>query len=217
MFIGFATLSGTMRSAAGLGILLVALLVLASIAGCSQAPSGSASISGQAENTQQVAKPLGTPSGKPVFTLHAAGPADGGLLSVAYTCGTGMPVSPPVSWENVPEGTKTLTLIVDDPDAPSGTFTHWIVYNIPPERRSIPGDVGGAKEISGGGQQGANSADQRGYYPACPPIGSRHRYVFTLYAVDYTMGLPAADREVIDAMLDGHWMEKAVVTTYYTR
>jgi len=128
-----------------------------------------------------------------------------------------MPSSPPVSWESVPEGTKTLTLIMEDPDAPSGTFTHWIVFNIPPERMSIPEDVGGVKEIYGGGQQGVSSADQRGYYPVCPPIGSRHRYIFTLYAVDYTMGLPVADREVIDAMLDGHWIEKAVVTTYYRR
>jgi hypothetical protein len=106
---------------------------------------------------------------------------------------------------------------MDDPDAPSGPFTHWIVYNIPPERNSIPGAQTAVKEIDGGGQQGTNSAGERGYAAACPPIGPQHRYVFTLYAVDYTMGLPTADRDVVDSMLDGHWIEKAVVTTTFKR
>lgn len=216
-FIGCATLSGTMRKTAGLPVLFIVLLVLAASAGCSQNPSGSSGATAQTTAAAESAHLPVTATGKPIFTLHAAGIADGTSLPRAYTCGAGMPASPPVTWENVPEGTKTLTLIVDDPDAPSGTFTHWIVYNIPPERTEIPEDVGGVKEIAGGGQQGTSSADQRGYYPACPPIGSRHRYVFTLYAVDYTMGLPVADRDVIDVMLDGHWIEKAVVTTYFAR
>lgn len=217
MFIGCATPSGTMRSAAILPILAILLLFFASSAGCSQSSSGSSSVTGPTTDPAQAAAPQVRATVKPVFMLHPAGVADGALLPVAYTCSSGMPASPPFSWENVPDGTKTLTLIMDDPDAPSGTFTHWIVYNIPPDRMSIPEDVGGVKEIDGGGQQGTSSADQRGYYPACPRIGSRHRYVFTLYAVDYTMGLPIADRDVIDAMLEGHWIEKAVVTTYYAR
>ena len=184
-------------------------------AGCTGIPHDQTAPSPE-EQTSSVHFPL-SESTATTFILHAAGVSRDGTLPPDYTCSAGMPESPPVSWENVPDGTKTLALIVDDPDAPSGRFTHWIVYNIPADRASIPEGVGAAKEIDGGGQQGTNSADQRGYYPACPQIGSRHRYVFTLYAIDYTMGLPIADRDVIDSMLVGHTIEKTVVTTYYQR
>ena len=117
----------------------------------------------------------------------------------------------------MPAGTETLALIVNDPDAPKGLFTHWIVYNIPKERTGIPEGQGSVKELDGGGQQGINSTDQRGYYPACPPIGSNHRYIFTLYAVDYTIGLPSADRETLTAMLNGHVIGEAVVKTTFSR
>lgn len=157
-----------------------------------------------------------TPAGTGAFTLKVDAVTDGGTLPAAYTC-AGAFSSPPVSWENVPAGTKTLALIMEDPDAPKGTYTHWIVYNIPPQRKSIPGGQTAAKEIDGGGQQGTNSAGERGYAAACPPIGPAHRYVFTLYAVDYTMGLPTADREGIDAFLSGHWIEKDTVTTTFRR
>lgn len=150
------------------------------------------------------------------FTLHISGAVPGALLPIAYSC-TGSSESPAISWENVPAGTKTLALIMDDPDASSGRFTHWIVYNIPPERKSIPGGQTALKEIAGGGQQGTSSGGDRGYYPACPPIGQQHRYVFTLYAVDYIMGLPTADRDGIDAMLNGHVVGKTTMTTTFRR
>jgi Raf kinase inhibitor-like YbhB/YbcL family protein len=139
------------------------------------------------------------------------------MLPAAYTCTATMPVSPAVSWENVPAGAKTLTLIAEDPDAPSGTYTHWIVYNIPPSRGSIPGGITAVKEIDGGGQQGDNTAGDHMFGAACPPIGSSHRYIFTLYAVDYTMGLPTTDRDGIDTMLNGHTIGEATIMAHFSR
>lgn len=129
------------------------------------APPSSPEPTAGAVSTQKTAQSSST-----AFTLNIGSVAPGGALPALYTC-TGGFESPPVSWENVPDGTKTLALIMDDPDAPSGLFTHWIVYNIPPERKSIPGALTAVKEIAIGGQQGTNSAGERGYAAACPPIG----------------------------------------------
>jgi len=200
----------------------MALLAVLSAAGCTGTPPGS---SGPSATSQASSGAGSTPAADSkaggVFILHVAGISSGGTqpaaLPAAFSCMVGTPVSPPVSWENVPEGTETLALIVLDPDAPNPPFTHWIVYNIPKDRTGIPEGQGSAKELDGGGQQGINSADQRGYYPACPPIGSKHRYFFELYAVDYTIGLPSADRETLTAMLNGHVIGEAIVKTTFSR
>ncbi|OPY35702.1 MAG: putative kinase inhibitor [Methanoregula sp. PtaU1.Bin051] len=203
-----------MRAIVGFIVMASALILILFATGCTGTPpapgtAGQPAAAGAPGTTAPVAH-------AGAFTLHVDSVANGETLPKDYTC-IGSFESPAISWENVPAGTKTLTLIMDDPDAPSGTFTHWIVYNIPPERGSLPRGITAGKEISGGGQQGTNTAGNRGYGAACPPIGPKHRYVFTLYAVDYTMGLPTADRDGIDTMLNGHWIEKAVVTTTFMR
>ena len=206
-----------MRSFPATIALCAVLVLLLCAAGCSD--SSPAEVPASAITPEPAgtgAAAAATEDAAGAFTLHVDSVADGGTLPVAYTC-AGSFESPPVSWENVPEGTKTLTLIMEDRDAASGTFTHWIVYNIPPNRKSLPAGITAVKEIDGGGLQGSNSMDERGYYPVCPPVGSTHRYVFTLYAVDYTMGLLTADRESIDAYLDQHWIEDATVTTTFKR
>lgn len=199
-------------------VLSMALLLIIATAGC-MGTAPSASPAQQATSPSGVTAPgtSGTAATGGAFTLHVDSVQNGGTLPADYSCLASMPVSPEISWENVPAGTKTLTLIMEDRDAPKGTFTHWIVYNIPPERKSLPGGITAVKEISGGGQQGTNSNDDRGYAAVCPPIGSKHRYIFTLYAVDYTMGLPTADRETITAFLDKHWTDEAIVTTTFSR
>jgi len=204
-----------MRTVIGLLVMASALLFLLSAAGCTGTPQAQPGTPGQPAtgSAQGTASPA-TAAG--AFTLRVDSVSPGGTLPIEYTC-SGASESPAISWENVPAGTKTLTLIMEDPDAPAGTFTHWIVYNIPPERNSLPRGISAVKEISGGGQQGTNTAGNRGYQGACPPIGPKHRYVFTLYAVDYTMGLPTADRDAITTMLNDHWIEKAVVTTTFSR
>lgn len=206
-----------MNTRSSLSVSIIALLLILLTAGCTgtspaSAPSQQTVTAGAATTvsaTQTVA--AGT------FSLHVDSVADGGTLPAAYTCTASMPASPPISWENVPAGTKTLTLIVEDPDAPSGTYTHWIVYNIPPARKSIPGGITAVKEIDGGGQQGDNTAGDHMYGAACPPIGSSHRYRFTLYAVDYSMGLPTTDREGINTMLNDHTIGQVTVTAHFSR
>jgi Raf kinase inhibitor-like YbhB/YbcL family protein len=133
-----------------------------------------------------------------------------------YTC-TGGGESPEISWANIPQGTQMLVLVLDDPDAPKGTFTHWIVFNIPRGASGIPRAQTAVKEIATGGQQGTNSAGDRLYFPPCPPPGPQHRYIFRLYALDYTPGLPTADREGIETAMSGHVIGQTQVQTTFGR
>jgi Raf kinase inhibitor-like YbhB/YbcL family protein len=114
-------------------------------------------------------------------------------------------------------GTKSLVLIVHEPDATSGTFTHWLVYNIPPGSGELAQGQSNAKVLSNEAQQGESSTGFRGYYPPCPPIGSTHRYIFRLYAVDIYLVLPTADREAIDRALNGHTLTKTEFTATFKR
>lgn len=150
------------------------------------------------------------------LTLNVGSFSPGSPLPDSYTC-KGASESPGVFWDGIPAGTKSLVLILDDPDAPAGTFTHWIVYNIPPQKGSLAPAQPNAKVLANGAQQGDTSAGSRGYYPACPPIGTTHRYVFRLYAVDMDITQPTADRDSIDWALTGHTLAKTELTTTVTR
>jgi len=150
------------------------------------------------------------------FALTVDGVPAGSALPATYAC-TGASTTPGISWTNVPAGTKSLVFILDDPDAPSGTFTHWLLYNIPATALSIDPDQPNAKVLSDGVQVGTNTAGSRGYYPPCPPVGTTHRYVFRIYAVDMASSQPTADRASIDWALSGHTLGKAEVTTTFTR
>ena len=150
------------------------------------------------------------------FTLTVDSVAPGSVLPQEFTC-TGSSRTPGITWENVPAGTQSFVLILDDPDAPAGTFTHWIVYNIPPNTRSIDPAQPDGKVLSGGAQIGLNSAGSRGYYPPCPPPGKSHRYIFRLYAVDMVITQPTADRASIDWALTGHTLGEAQVITTFKR
>jgi hypothetical protein len=131
-----------------------------------------------------------------------------------YTC-AGASESPRVTWENVPAGTKSLALILDDPDA--RTFTHWIVFNIPPDVHELARAQPNEKVLSNGAQVGDNSAGSRGYYPPCPPPGAEHRYRFRLYAVDMDITQPTADRDSIDWALVDHTLGKTEFVATYKR
>ena len=114
---------------------------------------------------------------------------EGGSIPARYTC-DGEDVSPPLEWSGVPEGAKSLALTCDDPDAPSGLWVHWVVFDLPPSVTGLAEGVPPNPEISGGGRQGKNDFRKIGYGGPCPPSGT-HRYVFTLYALDSPSGLPA--------------------------
>ena len=150
------------------------------------------------------------------FSIRVDSVDEGSVLPDVYSC-KGSGESPEVAWDGIPAGTKSLVLILDDPDAPNGRFTHWIVYNIPP----ISGELGqgqpNAKVLANGAQQGDTSAGSRGYYPPCPPVGTTHRYVFRLYAVDMDITQPTADRDSIDWALTGHTISETKVTTTFKR
>jgi len=106
---------------------------------------------------------------------------DGDLIPPKYTC-DGEDVSPPLEWEDVPSGTKTFTLIVDDPDAPSGVFVHWLLFDIPATQKGVTEGIGSAAPKAGGGIQATNGFKNLAYGGPCPPQGT-HRYYFRLYAL----------------------------------
>ena len=106
---------------------------------------------------------------------------DNGSIPARYTC-DGQDVSPQISWNNVPQGTRSLMLIVEDHDAPG--FTHWRIFNIPPSIRELSEDVQKSQTLPGGIVQGTNGFGAIGYRGPCPPGGTAHRYFFTLYALD---------------------------------
>ena len=150
------------------------------------------------------------------FMIRAASLTPGSVLPDVYTC-NGLSESPEVAWSGVPNSTKSIVLILDDPDAPNGRFTHWIVFNIPPNSHGIPRAQPNSKVLSNGAQQGQNSGGSRNYYPPCPPIGTTHRYVFRLYAVDMDISQPTADRESIDWALTGHTVALTEFATTFKR
>lgn len=130
--------------------------------------------------------------------------ANGSTIPVQYTCG-GDNQSPQLHWSGVPSGSRSLALIVKDPDAPGGTFIHWVIYNMPPDRSSLPKDVAAKDNIPGGGEQGLNSRDKIGYHGPCPPPGTPHHYHFHLYALDQKLDLkPAASARQVEDAIEKH-------------
>jgi hypothetical protein len=194
-------------------ILAVIIIIVVLAGGCiSSAPSSPVSPA-PSQPADQGASSTASPG---AFSIRAASLVPGSVLPDVYTC-KGASESPEVTWDGVPAGTKSLALILDDPDAPGGRFTHWLVFNIPPDSRGLPRAQPNAKVLANGAQQGETSGGSRGYYPPCPPIGTSHRYVFRLYAVDMDITQPTADRESIDWSLTGHTIAQTEFTTTFKR
>jgi Raf kinase inhibitor-like YbhB/YbcL family protein len=122
-----------------------------------------------------------------------------------------------LSWTGIPAGAKSLALTCDDPDAPSGLWVHWVVFDLPPSAAGLPEGVPATPEIAGGGRQGKNDFRKLGWGGPCPP-GGTHRYIFTLHALDATLGLPpgATRAELLAAMRD-HAFGQATLTGTYSR
>ncbi len=133
-----------------------------------------------------------------------------------YTCDS-KDISPPLVWKDPPVGTRSFALIMDDPDAPIGTWVHWVLYDIPADVRSLEEAVPGESTLPDGSRNGKNSWRRLGYGGPCPPRGT-HRYFFRLYALDATLGLPsgAGKKEVIRAM-KGHILGTAELMGTYSR
>jgi Raf kinase inhibitor-like YbhB/YbcL family protein len=195
--------------------LIIVVLLLS--AGCtSMAPPQASPSPASPAMSQLLDQQTLSPAPSSAFTIKVASLDPGSVLPDAYTC-KGASESPRIAWDGVPAGTKSLVLILDDPDAPNGSFTHWIVYNIPPVSGELAGAQPNAKVLANGAQQGDTSAGSRGYYPPCPPIGKTHRYVFRMYAVDMDITQPTADRDSIDWALTGHTVAETKFTTTFKR
>ena len=141
---------------------------------------------------------------------------DGGMIPKQYSCdSTGM--SPPLSWSGAPVGTKSFALIVDDPDAPVGTYIHWVVWNIPANAKGIAENAPNAATMPAGSVQGVNSAKKIGWVPPCPPSGT-HRYYFKLYALDTKLKLPAStDKQGLLKAMKGHVLAEGQIMGRYER
>lgn len=152
------------------------------------------------------------------LTLTSSAFSNGGEIPTTYTC-EGGDVSPPLVWTGVPDGTRSLALIVDDPDAPDPkapkmTWVHWVLYNIPPSITAIP-EGASAKDLAPEVQSGLNDWKRTGYGGPCPPVG-RHRYFHKLYALDTLLtGLKTPTKQQLEAAMKGHILAHAeLVGTY---
>lgn len=125
-------------------------------------------------------------------------------------------ISPPLRWTGVPDETVSLVLVMDDPDAPKGLFTHWIVYGLDPGTTNLPEHQPTTAELPNGARQGVNGFGETGYGGPQPPSGT-HRYVFHLYALDTDTNIPAdLARQEIDGAIEGHIIEEATLMGRYS-
>ncbi|NIM20609.1 MAG: YbhB/YbcL family Raf kinase inhibitor-like protein [Candidatus Latescibacteria bacterium] len=148
--------------------------------------------------------------------LESAAFEHGGMIPSKYTC-DGADVSPPLVWSGLPEGTKSVALICDDPDAPMGTWVHWVIYNIPPDTTSLDEGIPSKENIELGARQGKNDFRKIGYGGPCPP-GGTHRYFFKLYALDTVLDLePGATKRELLKSMEGHISAQGELMGRYKR
>ncbi len=156
--------------------------------------------------------------GGEVMGIKITSPAfsEGNMIPEKYTC-DGQDVSPPLLWESGPEETKSVALINDDPDAPAGTWVHWVIFNIPPNTRNLEEHIPLHKTLSNGAKQGTNDFRRIGYGGPCPP-GGTHRYYFKIYALDTMLDLDegATKAQLLKAM-EGHILDEGQLMGKYSR
>lgn len=144
------------------------------------------------------------------LSLTSAAFGNGAAIPQSYTC-EGQNLSPPLRWNGSPSGTKSFALIVEDPDAPGGTFAHWLLYNIPVDVTSLaPGAV------PRGAQEGENGFGRIGYGGPCPPSG-QHRYFFKLFALDANLSVHAPNRMTLETAMRGHVLASAQLLGTYQK
>ena len=152
------------------------------------------------------------------FTLASAAFREGAVIAAKYTC-DGVDVSPALTWSGAPAGTRSFALIADDPDAPAGTWVHWVLYNLPADVSELPENIAKVESLDlGGARQGRNDFRRPGYGGPCPPPGPAHRYLFKLYAVDSRLQLKAgAQKKDVEAAMEGHLLGTAQLMGTYAR
>lgn len=150
------------------------------------------------------------------FELTSAAFAPGEPIPIEYTC-DGDDISPRLEWRDPPQNTQSFAVIADDPDAPAGTWVHWVLYDLPAEARSLPEAVPRDGDLADGSQHGNNSWKRLGYGGPCPP-GGTHRYFFELYALDAVLDLGAgANKEELLQAMEGHILAQTELMGTYSR
>ncbi len=194
-------------------LLLIFVLLLAACAGQgNKAPApGPATGSGKASG--------GTGASLAALTITSPAFATNTSMPVIYTC-QGDDTSPALDWPAPPNGTKSLALIVDDPDAPGGIWVHWVVYNLPADSRGLPSGASqgksSASSLPAGAVQGKNSFKRVNYGGPCPPSGEHH-YRFHLYALDTTISGDALDKSALLKAMDGHILGQGELVGLYKK
>ena len=151
------------------------------------------------------------------FSISSPSFQNGKDIPKKFTC-DGDDVSPALSWTDPPQGVKSFALIADDPDAPRGTWTHWVLFDLSPSTSSLPEGVPKVGQLPDSGRQGVNDFPKIGYGGPCPPPGKPHRYFFTLYALDNKLNLKAgASKQEVEQAMQNHILGKAEVMGKYGR
>lgn len=155
--------------------------------------------------------------GEVTLSLYSTAFKEGDKIPVKYTC-DGQDISPPLEWSEPPQQTRAFALIVDDPDAPVGVFTHWVIFNIASDSCKLTEAIPTQAQLPSGALQGKNDFGRIGYGGPCPPTGRPHRYQFTLYALDQSLDLKAgiSKKQLLSAM-QGHILAQGRLTGTYQR
>lgn len=185
--------------------LVISALLLLSFAACTR------------QRPTAMQTPPATPqemNGKLIITSTAFN--EGEAIPRQYTC-DGINISPPLEWSGVPKTAKTIAIIADDPDAPAGTWVHWVLYNLPAENIGMVENLPATENLNAGGSQGKNDFGKIGYGGPCPPSGT-HRYFFKVYAVDTELPLKAgATKAEVEKAMEGHVLAQAQLMGTYSR
>jgi Raf kinase inhibitor-like YbhB/YbcL family protein len=188
--------------------LFAGLVVLASIPGCAKKEPGT----GEARPSAGSQEPTMI-----AIQIQSSAFAQGAAIPEMHTC-DGKDASPPLSWGKGPDSTRAWALIVDDPDAPSKTWVHWVLFNLPDSTHSLDAGVPTTGELENGARQGKNDSGKLGYGGPCPPSGKPHRYFFRLYALNAPLDLPAgATRTQVDQAMEGHILGRGELMGTYAR
>ena len=154
---------------------------------------------------------------KMAFSISSSSFPNGGDIPKKFTC-DGADVSPEISWTQPPAGTQSFALIAHDPDAPSGTWTHWVLFDLPATTSTLAEGVNKIDELPGGERQGRNDFRKIGYNGPCPPPGKPHRYFFKLYALSSKLNLkPGASKQEVEQAMQGLTLGMAEWTGKYRR
>lgn len=157
-----------------------------------------------------------SPDHKSEIKLTSAAFKEGQPIPRQYTC-DGVNVSPPLEWSGAPKAAKTIAIVVDDPDAPAGTWVHWVLYNLPAENIGLVENVPATETLKAGAFQGKNDFEKIGYGGPCPPSGT-HRYFFKIYAVDGELPVKAgATKAELEKAMEGHVVSQGQLMGTYQR